>query len=71
MPQPEKAPILSLEEREELKKSALAVMERVPGKWKFIEGCLSLIAELEIKEAVIAQLGENKLRLPPKQENEG
>ena len=60
MPQP-KAPILSLEERDELKTAALKVLEQAPGKWKFVEGCLSLIAELEIKEAVIEQLGQHKL----------
>lgn len=54
-------PILSIEEREELKKSAEQVLAQAPGRWKFVEGCLSLIAELEIKEAVIAELGHNKL----------
>jgi hypothetical protein len=59
----EKPPILSLEERDELKLGAESVLARAPeGNWMFIRGCLSLIAELEIKEAVIKQLGEHRLR---------
>jgi hypothetical protein len=57
-----KPPILDLEQREELRKSAQYVLDQNPGgRWKFVEGCLSLIAELEIKESIIEQLGSHKL----------
>ena len=57
-----KAPILDLEQRTALKDAARGILKRAPeGHWMFVEGCLSLIAELEIKEAVIEQLGHHKL----------
>jgi len=57
-----KPPILDLKQREELRKNAEQVIAQNPdGWWMFVEGCLSLIAEIEIKEAVIEQLGAHKL----------
>lgn len=57
-----KPPILSIEERKTLKENAEKVIAANPqGRWMFMEGCLSLIAELEIKEAIIEQLGHHKL----------
>lgn len=57
-----KPPILSQEQRAKLKHDAEIVTAQNPGgRFQFVEGCLSLIAELEIKEAVIDQLGQHKL----------
>lgn len=55
---PHKYPILSMEQRLKIKHDAEGVMAQNPsGRFMFIEACLSFIAELEIKEAVIEQLG--------------